>query len=167
MQLFRALLILGQGIALTRAACNADNCARAVTGTQKGLAFQSTAKADCSSFFKATVFPTTVTKTEYTTVFPSTTTQTVVAATVSEQSTVYPFTERPLTTVTTVSQTTTFSTAIVTSTSLIPGIRLYKRDDAQESICVPSLVPTYASACSGVVRYSSACSCFGASKTTV
>lgn len=31
---------------------------------------------------------------------------------------------------------------------------------------IPTLVPTYASACSGSVRYSSACSCFGVTGTT-
>lgn len=40
-------------------ACNADNCARAITGTRKGSAFTSQAKADCSSFMLATITPVT------------------------------------------------------------------------------------------------------------
>jgi len=40
--------------------CNADNCARAVTGTNNGLAFQTAAKKDCESFFRSTVYPATV-----------------------------------------------------------------------------------------------------------
>lgn len=37
--------------------CNADNCARAVTGTRDGLPPISSRKADCSSFMRATVTP--------------------------------------------------------------------------------------------------------------
>lgn len=37
--------------------CNADNCARAVTGTIRGLPAQSSAKKDCESFFKVTLSP--------------------------------------------------------------------------------------------------------------
>lgn len=37
--------------------CNADNCARAVTGTREGLPPISSRKADCSSFMRATVTP--------------------------------------------------------------------------------------------------------------
>lgn len=38
---------------------------------------------------------------------------------------------------------------------------------ARQVTVVPSSVPTYASACSGSVRYSSACSCWGVAKSTV
>lgn len=37
--------------------CNADNCARAVTGTREGLLPTSSRSADCSSFMLATVTP--------------------------------------------------------------------------------------------------------------
>jgi len=36
--------------------CNADNCARAVTGTRNGPAAVSTHKADCKSFMQVTVY---------------------------------------------------------------------------------------------------------------
>ncbi|KAJ9633662.1 hypothetical protein H2199_009300 [Coniosporium tulheliwenetii] len=38
-----------------RAACNADSCARAVTGTRRGISFQSSARADCAKFLATTV----------------------------------------------------------------------------------------------------------------
>ncbi|KAJ9643365.1 hypothetical protein H2201_004364 [Coniosporium apollinis] len=38
---------------------------------------------------------------------------------------------------------------------------------ARQVTIQPSAVPTYASACSGAVRYSSACSCWGVPKSTV
>ncbi|EJP67876.1 small secreted protein [Beauveria bassiana ARSEF 2860] len=69
--------------------CNADNCARAVTGTRRGDDFVSSAQGDCSRFMQKTV--------------------TAPAMTIT--STVAP--------------------------------------------------PWYASACSGTVRYASACSCWG------
>ena len=37
--------------------CNADTCARVVTGTQAGTSFVSQAKADCSSRMRTTVTP--------------------------------------------------------------------------------------------------------------
>ncbi|OAA64082.1 Phospholipase A2 [Akanthomyces lecanii RCEF 1005] len=39
---------------------NGDNCARAVTGTRLGAAFQSSARADCSSFLEQTATASTV-----------------------------------------------------------------------------------------------------------
>ncbi|EON70097.1 hypothetical protein W97_09363 [Coniosporium apollinis CBS 100218] len=80
--------------------CSADNCARAVTGTRRGDVAQSSARADCSSFFARTV--------------------TVTAGNTE-----------------TITQTPT-----------------------------PTAVPTYATACSGAARYSSACSCFGVTAST-
>ncbi|KAL6901194.1 hypothetical protein GGI43DRAFT_383534 [Trichoderma evansii] len=50
--------------------CNADNCARAVTGTRDGLLPISSRKADCSSFMRATVTPNAVTTTITVTVHP-------------------------------------------------------------------------------------------------
>jgi hypothetical protein len=37
--------------------CNADNCARAVTGTRDGLLPITSRQSDCSSFMRATVTP--------------------------------------------------------------------------------------------------------------
>jgi hypothetical protein len=48
---------------LRRAACSADNCARAVTGTFRGAATSKQRLQDCSSFFAFTVTPATVTST--------------------------------------------------------------------------------------------------------
>ena len=149
MNFFSTLLALGQGIAFAHAAsCNADNCARAVTGLQRGSAAYATAQADCASFFQATATPCTSTSTVYVFIFPSTIISTVIASTETDVTTVYPSTETDLTTVATI-LVRTIAPLCSTSTSL------------------PSSVPKYASACSGTARYSSACSCFGATQTTV
>lgn len=94
--------------------CNADNCARAVTGTRSGkMPDVSSRMADCSSFMLATVTP------------------------------------EPTTVVTTVT------------------ITVEKRGlEARQATVHPSVVPVYASACSGTARYSSACSCWGITATT-
>jgi len=185
MYLLKTLVFLGQGIVLTNAAaaCAADNCARAVTGTQKGPLFQATAKQDCSSFFQATVYPPTVTSTGYTTVYPSTTTLTITTLLVSESTTVFPFTDRVLTTYTTATETvisdvvSTVLSTVVSTITLIPTEpprapprrrTIVPANLVSTPITVsPTKVPTYASACGGVARYSSACSCFGITKTTV
>jgi len=112
-----ALLLL-LPVALTGATgttgCNADNCARAVTGTAAFKTPVPVRQSDCSSFQLTTVTP-----------LPSTTT-------------------------------------IVTTVTSIPP---HKRDagalDARQVTVIPAAVPTYASACSGAVRYKSACSCWG------
>jgi len=44
---------------LDRRACNADNCARAVTGTRFAASIQAQHTADCSSFMLATITPAT------------------------------------------------------------------------------------------------------------
>ncbi|KAK8068826.1 Phospholipase A2 [Apiospora phragmitis] len=100
--------------------CNADNCARAVTGTRRGPASISAFKQDCTSFMSATVTPPT-----------STATVTVTPDTCDEDE------QAPLT--------------------------LKKQKRAEGVTVFPTAVPTYASACSGAVRYSSACSCWGVS----
>jgi hypothetical protein len=58
MKLF--IVLAGVVGVVNAAACNADNCARAVTGTIRGPAAQSSAKKDCESFFRTTLSPTTV-----------------------------------------------------------------------------------------------------------
>lgn len=61
---------------------------------------------------------------------------------------------------------TTVVTKTTTFTTTLPV--LAKRDGlAQRQVTVsPSSVPTYAGACSGAVRYSSACSCWGIKAST-
>lgn len=189
MKLFDALLVLASSASLAAATCNPDNCARAVTGTQAGLAFQSSAKADCSSFLQATVYPATVTSTVTTTIFPFTATQTSISTTFEQTSTVYPFTETDFSTTTTFIQSTTDSTTDVVAstetdfltvgtttvtdfvfTNIPTTVQPQKRTitpDAPVGTVQPTAVPAYASACSGTVRYSSACSCFGVTETTI
>ncbi|KAH6608241.1 lipase/esterase family protein [Trichoderma cornu-damae] len=53
--------------------CNADNCARAVTGTRDGLLPITSRQADCSSFMLATVTPEATTTTITITVDPDVT----------------------------------------------------------------------------------------------
>jgi len=107
--LFVALLVAAQA-GLSLAGCNADNCARAVTGTN-ALPALSIRQADCSSFQLTTVTPSAVTVTNTVTITPA------------------------------------------------PPV---KRDNEKRQVTVvPTAVPTYASACSGTVRYASACSCWG------
>ncbi|OAA56414.1 Phospholipase A2 [Cordyceps fumosorosea ARSEF 2679] len=95
--------------------CNSDNCARAVTGTRRGDAFETTAKADCSRFMTKTVTGSVVTVT---------------------------------------------NTVTITGAPKASDVTVMNRD---------MTVPSYASACSGTSRYSSACSCWGitAGTTTV
>ncbi|EGR44610.1 uncharacterized protein TRIREDRAFT_124059 [Trichoderma reesei QM6a] len=53
--------------------CNADNCARAVTGTREGLLPITSRQSDCSSFMQATVTPKATTTTITITVDPEVT----------------------------------------------------------------------------------------------
>ncbi|MCJ1462587.1 hypothetical protein MMC07_001189 [Pseudocyphellaria aurata] len=116
------LLALAQAQAVFGAStttCNADNCARAVTGTRYPAPIQSDHKADCSSFLRTTITP---------------------------------------------------ATSTVTVTVTNPPVN-NKRDDegilvARQATQTPSAVPSYASACSGTARYSSACSCAGVTRAT-
>ncbi|KAH7312210.1 hypothetical protein B0I35DRAFT_480687 [Stachybotrys elegans] len=147
----RALLLppiaaLLPGLAV--AACNADNCLRGIRNTQRpGV-------QDCNSYFLTTVTPavSTVTATEVET---ETVTPTVY----------YDVTESRFISVTaTVTDPRTHTSFITTVTQSVNSvIGVAKRQETQ----IPSLIPAYASACSGAVRYSSACSCLGASAMTV
>ncbi|KAH7324287.1 hypothetical protein B0I35DRAFT_475546 [Stachybotrys elegans] len=123
--------------------CNADNCARAVTGTFRGL--QATRLADCSAFMQCTVTPVPITQTTHIT------------------ETLDPVTE------TSVTGLTETSSATVTVTQTLPWGEVKRRDEGEPTATpitnCPSVVPTYASACSGVVRYESACACGGISKS--
>ncbi|KAH8908655.1 hypothetical protein BR93DRAFT_994235 [Coniochaeta sp. PMI_546] len=114
---FTGLLLVSGVVAAT---CNANNCARAVTGTRTGkMPDVSSRMADCSSFQMVTVTPATSTVT---------------------------------------------TTATVTITNIIPG----KRDNGNGPVTVsPSSIPAYASPCSNAAAYSSACSCWGITATTI
>ena len=61
MKMLPSVLVSSLAIALVPsvlAACNADNCARAVTGTRSGkMPDVASRQADCSSFMRATVTP--------------------------------------------------------------------------------------------------------------
>ncbi|KAH7310313.1 hypothetical protein BKA65DRAFT_485000 [Rhexocercosporidium sp. MPI-PUGE-AT-0058] len=132
--------------------CNADNCLRAIRATT------SLGSADCQSYFLTTVTPTRSTVTETAIVTSSTTTTWL------------------YTTTTTVANT-------VVSTSLIPvAKRLFQPQDLPlpdglasrrqvvtdgPQTSTPTGIPAYASACSGAMRYSSACSCVGATRSTI
>ncbi|XWX00327.1 hypothetical protein V2A60_008347 [Cordyceps javanica] len=107
-----ALLVKATGV-FAGTGCNADNCARAVTGTRRGDGFEATAKADCSRFMTKTVTGNAVTVT---------------------------------------------STVTITVAPNPPAVTIVKRDAA---------IPSYASACSGTSRYSSACSCWGITANTI
>jgi hypothetical protein len=65
---------------------------------------------------------------------------------------------------------TTTATAVETDIVTLPAQQQQKRHQQRPQPEKPrceSEIPTYASACSGAVRYSSACSCVGATPTTV
>ncbi|EPS44181.1 hypothetical protein H072_1808 [Dactylellina haptotyla CBS 200.50] len=123
------LLLVGAAAAAATANCNADNCLRAIRAT----AFPTRpGTADCSSYFRATVTPATVTITEITTLSIS------------------------------------FTETLLTKTVIRPSedsntLTLEKR----QATVIPSSIPAYASPCSGAVRYESACSCIGVTRTTI
>ncbi|PVH73716.1 hypothetical protein DL98DRAFT_44338 [Cadophora sp. DSE1049] len=133
----------GLGARAVPAKCNADNCARAVTGTAKGLPAQSARSADCASFFQYTYVPPTFTRTVYFTPYLTQSTTTTLA--------------------TTSTQTVTATTS---SYSNVLQNQPARRAEDTGSLIIPSSVPAYASPCSGTVRFSSACACWGFSPVT-
>ena len=104
------------GYVVVNHGCDADNCARAVTGTEVKPAITQR-QADCSSFMQTTVG----------------------------------------------AGTSIITSTITATTTLGPAVL---RPKGKGDILSP-MVPYYASACSGNVRYSSACSCFGFPLQTV
>ncbi|MCJ1320227.1 hypothetical protein MMC15_005565 [Xylographa vitiligo] len=71
--------------------------------------------------------------------------------------------------------TVTPATSTVTATATVTSFSNKRRRalnaaenalEARQMTVVPTAIPTYASACSGSVRYSSACSCIGVTATT-
>ncbi|KFA48223.1 hypothetical protein S40293_09340 [Stachybotrys chartarum IBT 40293] len=127
------------------AQCAADNCLRALRSPSR----LEQALGDCAGYFATTVTPDVVTETQYSTI-ESTSTVTVDITVVNTME---------LTATVTVSGTTTI-TASATTTVVAPLGALKKRD-------IEPAIPTYASACSGTVRYSSACSCISAVPATM
>ncbi|KAL2066108.1 hypothetical protein VTL71DRAFT_2179 [Oculimacula yallundae] len=122
------------------AVCNADNCLRALRNTQ----FPTRGSTDCAAYLRTTVTPATVTVTATATssVFSTSIIGVTLTSSVEETAT-----------------DTVLQTNIQTATvTLAP--QPFKRADT-------NTVPAYASACSGQVRYSSACSCLGGSVVTV
>ncbi|KAL2062320.1 hypothetical protein VTL71DRAFT_6586 [Oculimacula yallundae] len=154
------LLAIAQ-LGFAQGICGADNCLRAVRNTQP--AFSGRGTADCSSYFRATVTPRTVTftATSYITSTPSAVTLT--------QSNTLTITPPTITSVTSVVQTSTPDprTTVVTDTSSITTSTTVTRAAIKRQVTAsPSNIPSYASVCSGAVRYSSACSCIGVTRTT-
>ncbi|KAL1867140.1 hypothetical protein VTK73DRAFT_4334 [Phialemonium thermophilum] len=142
--------------ALEPRACG-DNCARAVIAS----AFTTRHGAqDCSSYLLTTVTPatSTITDTSTLTFFPTVTVPTTVTDTTTTTVDVIAFTE----TVTNVVTDTVTTTSTLTVNWPGQGPTRKKRQETS----VPSLIPEYASACSGSARYSTACACVGVFPST-
>ncbi|MCJ1396542.1 hypothetical protein MMC18_009433 [Xylographa bjoerkii] len=168
--------------------CNEDNCLRAIQGSAFPTRHGS---ADCASYFLTTVTPATSTKTVTVTTSPTTT----VTATITNTGTVTDVaTITDIATVTDIATITNIATAVDTIIDIITvpvtetvtvGVappptlapknkRALNGDLRGHSVTLaprqmtvaPSSIPSYASACSGSARYSSACSCIGVTKST-
>ncbi|RKU43786.1 hypothetical protein DL546_004996 [Coniochaeta pulveracea] len=144
--MYSKTLLFLVGVAATvstaSARCNADNCLRAIRATSR-LPLAST---DCASLLDFTVTPSTVTLTEYSTT-PQTDTVTI-----------------PTTVISTLHDTFTtivHATSTVVSSATVTASAVPAKRDASDGI------PAYASPCSGLVRFSSACSCIGVTAKTV
>ncbi|KAE9379735.1 hypothetical protein N431DRAFT_527158 [Stipitochalara longipes BDJ] len=142
--------------AIAARGCNADNCLRAIEAaafvTRQGT-------IDCSSYFRTTVTPATVTVT-------NTASHTTSTATSLTNTAVLTSTQTKVVTLTTPVTTTSIETDFTTYTVTVEPVTVVTFDKRQLTV-VPSSIPAYASACSGSVRYSSACSCVGVTKSTV
>ncbi|KAK6497317.1 hypothetical protein TWF506_004790 [Arthrobotrys conoides] len=131
-----------------RAGCNADNCLRALRATQIAGRLEAASSA-CNSFWVSTVTPSLVTVTE--TVISSTTL-------ISESYT---------TETNTASETVTSTVFEVTAVSGPPTstrtVFTAIAHPAKVKRCTSTtdVFPSWASACSGAVRFTSACSCIG------
>ncbi|KAF3915778.1 hypothetical protein ABW20_dc0109176 [Dactylellina cionopaga] len=140
-------LTLSAWAATTLASCNPDNCLRAVRASQ----FPTRTLA-CRSYFSTVITPApivvTITNTISVTNTENISLTNTLHATTFETKTFTATSEIPKTTVT------------VTS---ITDIILVRR----QQTAVPSAIPAFASPCSGSVRFSSACSCVGATAKTV
>ncbi|KAJ6259793.1 hypothetical protein Dda_5434 [Drechslerella dactyloides] len=156
--------------------CDADNCLRAVRNSVRAP----TGINHCSSYFLTTVTPAVVTVTTTNTI--SVTATSVVDATETDN------VEKTLTVEAHHTATNVIpATETVTATAYKDPLELRKRQrdhpgypltytrvsfnpidlEKRQQTAIPSVIPAYASACSGQVRYSSACSCMGVTASTV
>ncbi|KAF4628372.1 hypothetical protein G7Y89_g9779 [Cudoniella acicularis] len=144
--------------------CDADNCARAITGTRFAPSIQASHTADCSSFMiesiisaNAPTITTTITITDFVMAHDRRAKRTAAAAA--------PRADTP----SGVPVSAIFASAVAAVKAATPVKARVAEVAAREVLVVtsiPTLVPTYASACSGTSRYSSACSCAGITRTT-
>lgn len=137
---------------LQRDGCNADNCARAVTGTRYAPDVQASHTADCSSFMMQTITPATPTAT----VTLTGTSYSVVGS--NAKRTAAPLAKKDGLKLRDANLDSLLLAPTVTAaaaTTTAAGVK------ARQVTVEPDCVPIYASACSGAVRYSSACSCAG------
>ncbi|KAL2066152.1 hypothetical protein VTL71DRAFT_2223 [Oculimacula yallundae] len=153
-------------IASAQAACDADNCLRAVRNTAP--AFSGKGTADCKSFFQATSTPPTLTftATSYVTILPDATT-----GIVTNTATITPDIVTSIISITEIS-TPVPTTAVITETSVITSTVTINGEPAaltkrQAATFPPLRVPAYASACAGVLKYANACSCIGVPRSTI
>ncbi|KAK6507416.1 hypothetical protein TWF481_005849 [Arthrobotrys musiformis] len=138
---------------LPRAGCNADNCLRAVRATQHG----SRGVNDCLAYWRTTYTPPLSTSYTTTTIETSTTSTDSLTVTATIHTT--------LTTSTPTTTTETVATTFFKTVSLSNDIQKRIANDPY-AVQEGNTIATYASFCSGVVRYSSACSCVGVSTIT-
>ncbi|KAK6330105.1 hypothetical protein TWF718_003533 [Orbilia javanica] len=133
-----------------RAGCNADNCLRALRATQIAGRLEAASSA-CNSFWVHTVTPALVTETA-TLVSPTTITS---ISLTTETSTVE----------TDTLTSTVFDVATVqgdpTSTKTVYTISNPPAKKVKRCTSTTDTFPSWASACSGAVRFTSACSCIG------
>ncbi|KAH8756864.1 hypothetical protein BGZ57DRAFT_909083 [Hyaloscypha finlandica] len=133
--------------------CNADNCARAVTGTRYALDVQASHMADCTSFFIKTITP----ATPKSTVYITPTSYSVVGS--NAKRTAGAFAKKEDVQARDVALDNLLLPA-APATTTAAGVK------ARQVTQLPNQVPIYASACSGTARYSSACSCAGVTMST-
>ncbi|KAF3173909.1 hypothetical protein TWF225_009700 [Orbilia oligospora] len=147
--------------------CAADNCARQVTGTVHDT---SSRRADCSRFMLTVVTPDVVTATSTATqTLPTETKTSFVSITVTTSTlTIYStategvdITDSAIQVITNTEVIGTASTTVTETTTSYLHTGVVKRAISSSL----SIIPAYATACSGVVRYSSACSCWGITPT--
>ncbi|KAK6531807.1 hypothetical protein TWF694_002974 [Orbilia ellipsospora] len=136
-------------IAVSAAACNADNCLRALRATNTpGRSVQ--ASADCSSFWATTITPSTKV---YTT-----------TATVSETiiSTTYSYVTDLVHQTASTNVLSTVQVSLSGTTTVVAPVPINSSAPTlKKRVAATSGIPTYASWCSGAARFTSACSCIG------
>ncbi|CAD0110934.1 unnamed protein product, partial [Aureobasidium uvarum] len=172
--LFSLLALSSFAAALTTTSsmvCNADLCLRSIRATNTpGRAAQGV--ADCSSFLRVTVTPATYTSTSTVTVesVSVTTTTSTNTNTATTTQTVYSvfggsvITPAPRATVQ--KRDLRIASPSTVSDKIIAALPISNLEKRQQTVR-PVAIPAYASPCSGAVRYSSACSCVGATATTI